>query len=183
MPVAAIIAIVIAFVVIATAATLAGTLALRAHAVRSRFGPEYQRLAGEVGPRRARAELTQRRRRVAQLDIRPLTAQEHARYSRQWNAAQERFIDNPSQATETAAELVTAAARDRGYAADDGQLLTDLSVHHARALEAYRRARETTGQPGVPSTEALRQAMLGYRAMFRELTGQADQAMADATRE
>lgn len=182
MPVAAIIAIVIAFVVIATAATLAGTLALRAHAVRSRFGPEYQRLAGEVGPRRAQAELAQRRRRVAQLDIRPLTAQEHARYSSQWNAAQERFIDSPSQATETAAALVTAAARDRGYA-DDGQLLTDLSVHHARALEDYRRARETTGQPGVPSTEALRQAMLGYRAMFRELTGQADQAMAGATEE
>ena len=52
----AIIALVIAIVVIIAAAALAATLVLRVLALRHQFGPEYQRLVREVGPRRAQAE-------------------------------------------------------------------------------------------------------------------------------
>ncbi len=168
----AIIFLVIVIVVIAAAAAVAGALALRALAVRHQFGPEYQRLAREVGTRRARAELAERQRRVARLGIRTLSAEEHARYHGEWTAAQERFVDNPAQATEAAAALVYTVAADRGYKVDDhAQLLKDLSVHHARRLDGYRRAVQVTGQAASAATEELRQALLAHRALFRELAG------------
>lgn len=183
MSIATIIVIVVAFVIVAAAATVAGTLTLRWLAVRSRFGPEYQRLAGDVGPRRAQAELAERRRHVAQLGIRPLTKQQRARYASEWDAAQERFVDGPARAAEAAAALIAEVARERGYSADGGKLPAELSVHHARALDRYRRAREVTDQAGTRSTEELRQAFVGYRVMFRELLGPADQAAADTAGE
>jgi hypothetical protein len=168
----AIIALVIAIVILAAVGTLAGTLVLRALALRHQFGPEYQRLVREVGARRAQAELAERRQRVARLGIRPLTAEKHASYSGEWTAAQERFVDNPAQATEAAAALVTAVATDRGYPIDNhAQLLKDLSVHHARRLDGYRRAAETTERAATAATEELRQALLAHRALFRELLG------------
>jgi hypothetical protein len=167
MPAGAIIALVI--VVVLLAAAVAGTLVLRRMALRRRFGPEYDRLAREVGPRRAAAELTERRRRVEELDLRPLTAERRAGYGREWTAAQERFVDSPVQAVKAASSLVTAVAADCGYAiADEDRFLTDLSVYHSPRLAEYRRAREISARPGVP-TEELRQALLGYRAMFLDL--------------
>jgi hypothetical protein len=168
----AIIALVIVIVVIAVAAAIAGTMVLRSLAVRRQFGPEYQRLVREVGARRARAELADRQRRVARLGIRPLTAEEYARYDGEWTAAQERFVDNPPQAAEAAAALVYTVAADRGYKVDDhAQLLKDLSVHHARRLDGYRRAAQVTDQAEAAPTEELRQALLAHRALFRELLG------------
>ncbi len=174
MPVGAIIGLVIAFILVAVAATLVGTLVVRVLALRHQFGPEYDRLVREAGPRRAHAELTERRRRVDRLGIRPLTAAQRARYAGEWISAQERFVDSPAQAAGAAAALVTAVAADRGYpAADQAQLLTDLSVHHARRLDGYRRARQTSERGGRAPTEELRQALLAYRALFRELLGPA----------
>lgn len=168
----AIIALVIAIVIVIAATALASTLVLRRLALRHQFGPEYQRLVREVGRRRAQAELAERRHRVARLGLRPLTAEQHARYSGEWTAAQERFVDSPPQATEAAAALVAAVATDRGYqVGDHGQLLKDLSVHHARRLDGYRRAVETTGRAATAATEDLRQALLAHRALFRELLG------------
>jgi len=168
----AIIALVIAIVIVIAAAAIAGSFVLRRFALRHQFGPEYQRLVREVGQRRAQAELTERKNRVARLGLRPLSAEKHASHSGEWIAAQERFVDNPAQATEAAAALVTAVAKDRGYPVDDhGQLLKDLSVHHARKLDGYRRAAETTGRAATAATEELRQALLAHRALFRELIG------------
>jgi hypothetical protein len=170
----AIIALVIILALLVAAATVAGTLILRRLALRHRFGAEYDRLARAVGPRRAEAELTERRRRVARLHLRPLTAEQRGRYSREWTSAQERFVDSPAQAAETAEALVIAVAADRGYPADDHeQLLCDLSVHHARRLDGYRRARQTA-ESGVAKTEELRQALLAYRTLFRDLLGPPD---------
>jgi hypothetical protein len=172
MSASAMIALVIALIILAAAGALAGTLVLRRLALRHQFGPEYQRLVREVGARRAQAELADRQRRVAKLTLRPLTAEQRARYSGEWTAAQERFVDSPAQATETAAALVTAVAADRGYKIDDhAQLLKDLSVHHARPLDGYRRARLTTEQAAAAATEELRLALLAHRALFRELAG------------
>jgi hypothetical protein len=114
------------------------------------------------------------RRRVARLDLRPLTAEQRDKYSREWWSAQERFVDSPAEAAEAAGALVTAVAADRGYPADDHeQLLSDLSVHHAHRLNGYRRARRTT-ESGTAKTEELRQALLAYRALFRDLLGSPD---------
>lgn len=176
MPAGVIIALVIVVIVIvATSAALA----LRRLAMRHQFGPEYQRLTREVGARRAHAELADRQRRVARLGIRPLTAERHATYRGEWTAAQERFVDSPAQATEAAAALVTGVAADRGYKIDDhAGLLKDLSVHHARRVDGYRRAAQTTEQSDTATTEELRQALLAHRALFRELLGSPDRAVA-----
>lgn len=170
MPVGAIIAVVIVFILVAATAAVAGTLGLRMARLRHQFGPEYNRLVREVGVRRAQAELTDRRRRVAGLGLRPLTAEQRARYSGEWTAAQERFLDSPSQSVEAASQLVSAVATDRGYqVSDQTQLAKDLSVHHARRLDGYRRATQATEQAATAQTEELRQAMLGYRDLFRDL--------------
>jgi hypothetical protein len=170
MPVGAIIAVVIAFIIVAAAAALAGALVLRMARLRHQFGPEYNRLVRELGVRRAQAELADRRRRVAGLGLRPLTAEQRARYSGEWTAAQERFVDSPAESVEAAGQLVSAVATDRGYqVGDQTQLMKDLSVHHARRLDGYRRASQAAEQAGTAQTEELRQALLGYRALFRDL--------------
>lgn len=169
----AIIVLVIVLVLLAAAAALAGIL-LRRLALRHRFGAEYDRLARAVGPRRAQAELAERRRRVARLGLRPLTPAQRGVYEREWTSAQQRFVDSPVQAAEDAEALVTAVAASRGYpAGDHAQLLSDLSVHHARRLDGYRRAKQLT-EAGAAQTEDLRQALLAYRALFRELLGAPD---------
>jgi hypothetical protein len=161
--------IVIVIVVVLLAAAV-GILLRRQRALQQRFGPEYDRLAAEVGPRRARSELAERERRIAQLDIRPLSAERRAAYDTQWATLQEEFIDTPSRAAEAADSLVTAVAADRGYqVADRERLFSDLSVYHADRIQEYRLARQTTEQAGAAATEDLRQAMLAYRALLREL--------------
>ena len=161
--------IVIVIVVVLLAAAV-GILLRRQRALQQRFGPEYDRLAAEVGPRRARSELAERERRIAQLDIRPLSAERRAAYDTQWATLQEEFIDTPSRAAAAADSLVTAVAADRGYqVADRERLFSDLSVYHADRIQEYRLARQTTEQAGAAATEDLRQAMLAYRALLREL--------------
>jgi hypothetical protein len=170
----AIIAIVIIVILIAAALTFGRGRVLRGPTVRHRFGPEYDRLAREIGPRRAQAELAARERRVAELDIRPLTAEQRIQYNREWTAAQERFVQSPAEATQAAAQLVVDVARQRGYPVDDdAQLLADLSVHHAHRLDGYRSARQLTGRDATAPTEELRQALLACRALFLELVGDA----------
>ena len=168
---ATIIVIVIVLVILA-AATLAGTMLLRRRALRRRFGAEYDQLARDVGPRQAQAELAERQRRVAKLDIRELSAERRAGYTREWTSLQERFVDDPARSAVAAEALVSAAAADRGYpSTDDDRLVSDLSVDYANRLDGYRQARRITAQAGTAGTEALRQALLAYGALFRDLIG------------
>jgi hypothetical protein len=168
----AVIAIVVVIVVvIAVVAVVA--MEMRRRRLRSQFGPEYDRLVTELGSRRkAEAELSARQRRVAKLDIRPLTREETARYLGEWNAIQERFVDTPGQSVEQASALVTAVMRLRGYPADDqNEAMEALSVEHGPTLSRYREARLTSERArlGSASTDDLRNAMLQYRALFEEL--------------
>jgi hypothetical protein len=168
--------IVIVIVVVLVAAAVVIRLRRR-RALQRQFGPEYDRLAREVGERQAVSELAERQRRIAQLDIRPLSAERRAAYETQWGTIQGQFVDGPPRATEAAGALITAVAADRGYqVAEQERLLTDLSVHHADRLEGYRQARQTTEQAGTAATEDLRQAMLAYRALLDELLGAPDGA-------
>ena len=158
-----IILIVVVLVLLAVAA-LAVSKANTRKAARNDYGAEYDRLAEEVGPRKAGAEFAKRRQRVDRLRVKPLTEERRTAYATQWEAAQEQFVDQPGQAVSTAGSLIAAVAADRGYeAADPDQLLTDLSVHHGRYLDRYRHARQTTAQA---STEDQRQALLDYRGLF-----------------
>jgi hypothetical protein len=162
--------IIVIVIVVVLLAAAAGIVLGRRRALERRFGPEYDRLAAEVGPRQARSELAERQRRIEQLDIRPLSAERRAAYDAQWTTLQEQFIDAPARAAEAADSLVTAVAADRGYqVADRERLLSDLSVYHADRIEDYRRARQATGQAGSAETEDLRQAMLAYRTLLLEL--------------
>jgi hypothetical protein len=165
-----IIAIVVVVVLLAVATVAASKRSRHAAAVRNDYGPEYDRLTEEVGPRKANAEFDKRRQRVDSLHIKPLTEERRTAYTSQWEAAQEQFVDQPAQAVNTAGSLVTAVAVDRGYqATDHDQLLTDLSVHHGRYLDGYRHARQIAERADQASTEEQRQALLDYRGLFFDL--------------
>jgi hypothetical protein len=177
MPLGAIIALVILVILIAAATAFVANRRANAPSLRRQFGPEYDRLAREIGPRQAEAELADRQQRVAELEIHPLTAEQHARYQREWTRVQERFVESPMQSIEAAGALITAVAADRGYPVDNrDQLLADLSVHHARRIDGYRRARQATEQGTSKATETLRRALLDYRALFSELLGEPEGA-------
>jgi hypothetical protein len=159
-------------------AALAVSKASRGQVARNNYGQEYDRLAAEVGPRKANAEFAKRRQRVDRLRIKPLTEERRTAYATQWEAAQEQFVDQPGQAVSTAGSLITAVAVDRGYqAADPDQFLADLSVHHGRYLDRYRHARLTAGRA---STEDQRQALLDYRGLFFALLEPAGDGQAPA---
>jgi hypothetical protein len=164
--------IVLIIVLVLVVIVVGGALYVRQTSQKRQFGPEYDRLAAEVGPQKAKAELARRQTRVDGFDLKPLSPEQRAAYEARWEAAQEQFIDGPRQATQTAAELVTAVAAEVGYPIDDQeQLLADLSVRHGRYVEGYRTARRISDQAQDGATEDFRQALLDYRALFNDLLG------------
>ena len=158
---------------------------LRRRRLQQRFGPEYDRLIGERDSRRkAEAELTERERRVQDLDIQPLSDVVRASYAGRWTSIQEQFVDAPADAVSGAQFLVADLMTERGYPAgqDQDQVLADLSVAHSDTLDRYRAAVEISGKAaaGTASTEDLRQAMVHYHALFADLLGEpADSDPAD----
>jgi hypothetical protein len=165
----AIIGIIIAVIVVAAVVVVASAMLRRAR-VRRQFGPEYDRLAKQIGPRKADAELTARQRRVEALDIHPLPAERQARYARDWAVIQEQFVDAPARTVTAADTLIWDVMRDRGYPADDRNASIEaLSVYHARSLEGYRTTRDLRTESA--STEQLREALIRCRALFEDLTG------------
>ncbi len=164
----AIIGIIIAVIVVAAVAVVASAQLRRAR-MRRQFGPEYDRLAKEIGARKADAELTARQRRVEALDIHPVSAEQQARYSGDWAVIQERFVDTPAEAVTAAHTLIWTVMRDRGYPADDRNASIEaLSVYHARSLEGYRQTQDL--QTESATTEQLREALIRARALFEDLT-------------
>jgi FtsZ-interacting cell division protein ZipA len=167
--------ILIAIVVIVIIAIAAWTMTRkrRTERLQGRFGPEYDRTVEESdGRRAAERELTERERRRAELDIRPLTPAARDRYVEEWRLVQQRFVDDPSSAIGQADSLVTQVMRDRGYPTDDfEQRAADVSVDHPNVVTNYREAHDISqrNDQGGVSTEHLRQAMVHYRALFEDL--------------
>jgi hypothetical protein len=160
---------IIAAVVVAAIIVL-GPALLRQRRMRRQFGPEYDRLAEELGSRKAAAELTARQRRVDALGIHPLSAEQQASYSGEWTAVQERFVDAPAAAVSEADTLIWDVMRDRGYPADNTDASMEaLSVYHARPLDGYRQAQGIRTESA--STEELRTALIRYRALFEDVVG------------
>ena len=177
-----IIAGIVVAVIVVGAVVLGVMTVFRRRRLQQRFGPEYDRLVGERDSRReAEAELTERERRVQGLDIQPLTDVARASYAGRWTSIQEQFVDAPANAVSGARFLVADVMTERGYPAeqhDQDQVLADLSVEHSGTLDRYRAAEEISGKAaaGTASTEDLRNAMIGYRALFGDLLGQAADA-------
>jgi hypothetical protein len=171
-----IIVVIVVVVVLVVVVVAGGMAVMRRRRLRERFGPEYDRLAGEHdSKRKTDTELTERERRVQSLDIRPLTATARASYAGQWTAVQEQFVDMPADAVTAAQTLVVEVMDERGYPTQDhDQALADLSVGHSDVLGRYRAAQEisVSAAAGTASTEDLRQAMTHYRALFLDLLGE-----------
>jgi hypothetical protein len=144
--------------------------------LRLHFGPEYERTVEAAGGRhKAQAELQQRQKRVRSFAIKSVTSEEREHYLPLWAEVQTQFVDDPKTAVIGADQLLAEVMTHRGYPAGDfEQRSADLSVDHPVAVQNYRTAHDISLRDlnGEASTEDLRQAMLGYRALFRDLVGQ-----------
>jgi hypothetical protein len=145
----------------------------RATALRERFGPEYDRAVEAREDRRAaEAELRDREKQRARLDIKPLPEGTRTRFAQEWQDVQERFVDQPQEAVVTADRLLYSVMDARGYPVGDFDAQADLvSVDHPEVVEDYRFAHGTCERAGTGqvSTEDLREALLRYRSLFSEL--------------
>jgi hypothetical protein len=163
-------------VVVAVVLLVVSAMTVTRRRLQQRFGPEYDRVAGEKRSQfRAAAELARRERRVQRLKIRPLSAAARAEYAADWKAVQERFVDQPQLAVSEGQDLMASVMRERGYPAEDAeQIAADLSVAHASTLDHYRAARQISAAAdrGDASTEELRQALIHLRAVFADLLGE-----------
>jgi hypothetical protein len=156
---------------------VAGALLLmqrrRSEHLERRFGPEYHRAVDEMGSRnKAESELQAREKRVQKLDIVPLAPEQAARFAADWRQVQARFVDDPKGAVGDADRLVTELMRQRGYPMTDFDTrVSDISVDHPAVVHHYRAAHEIALRDGrgEADTEALRQAVVHYRALFSEL--------------
>ncbi|RDI63406.1 hypothetical protein [Nocardia pseudobrasiliensis] len=173
----AVLTVVIIVVVVAILILIALALrpTLRRRGLRSRFGPEYDRLVQKSDDRRAvEAELAERERRHSQLELRELSDGQKQRYQMEWARMQEQFVDDPAAALGSADRLVTAIMAERGYPTESReQQIADLSVEHAEPLGGYRVAHDITTRAGqgAASTEEMRTAIVHYRELFADLLG------------
>ena len=101
--------------------------------------------------------------------LRPLTADARERYISDWDDIEAKFVDSPEQSVREAEALVMAVLRDRGHPLTERDLPQD--VQRARRLSYTSRNK----------TEAMRQAMLHYRAAMERMIGSADDARRSET--
>jgi hypothetical protein len=145
----------------------------RTEHLRSRFGPEYNRVVSRAeSKRQAESELSSRESRRESLEIKPLREESRARYTDEWQSIQSDFVDEPDRAVARADSLLQTVMEERGYPVEKfDQRAADLSVDHPKVVENYREghrlATRTSGNGA--DTEDLRQAMRHYRALFEEL--------------
>jgi hypothetical protein len=154
--------------------------------LRSTFGPEYERTLKDTGDRRtAEGELRQRKERVEALEIRPLGGQDRQRYATEWRQVQSLFVDEPKAAVDDADDLIGRVMEARGYpVADFEQRVADISVDHGAVVQHYRAAHAIAERRDEvdTDTEALRQGMVHYRALFEDLLGPTDDQTAEPAR-
>jgi hypothetical protein len=146
----------------------------RTSALRDRFGQqEYDRTLGQHGARRkAEADLLDREKRVAKLELHPLRPEERTRLSAQWQRAKARFVDDPAAAVSDADAVIGSVMGARGYpVADFDARYKSLTVDHTAVAQHYRAGHDIalSALDGKATTEELRQAMIHYEALFGEL--------------
>jgi len=119
-------------------------------------------------------QLKAREEWVGRLHIIALSAPEAARFSQAWSELQARFIDNPKDVVLQADQLVRELMQKRGYPmADFEHRSADISMDHPALVETYRAAQAIVARDerGTADTEALRKAVVDFRALFDELLG------------
>ena len=146
----------------------------RTNRLRQRFGGEYDHALDRSGSRRqAEQALTEVAQRRDALTLHPLTPQQRAAWTDQWGDLQARFVDAPAEAVTTARDLLPALMQERGYPVEDfDDRAALLAADHPVVVGEYRSAEEAYQRhqaAGGSSTEALRQALVHYRALFEAL--------------
>ncbi|MFD7920548.1 hypothetical protein ACFV3R_15150 [Streptomyces sp. NPDC059740] len=160
--------------------------------LRRRFGPEYELAVHRHGgdTRAAEDELRGRLRRHGDLRPLPLAPEDRRAFSGEWDALQERFVDDPTGAVAGAEQLIDRLARERGYPAEGYEARAEaLSVHHAEHVAGYRKVhdlsarlrgeapqgpghagvREPGARTGTADTEELRETFVAARVLFDAL--------------
>jgi hypothetical protein len=157
-------------------ALMTGLRYSRSRQLRSRFGPEYQRVVEATGDRgQAERSLEQRVERRRELQIHELSPVGRDQYAGEWRAVQSRFVDDPRGAVDEADSLVSRLMTDLGYPQGDfEQHAADVSVDHAVAVPGYRSAHAVllSSARSQVATDDLRQAMVHYRDLFAQLVGE-----------
>lgn len=145
----------------------------RTDQLQQRFGPEYDRAVAEHRDQKsAERELEHRAERVEHLQLRPLAPAERVQFVMRWQSVQAQFVDDPSDATSEADDLVGQVMATRGYPVGDfEQRAADVSVNHPGVVEHYRagHALALRSARGEADTEDLRQAFVHFRALFEDL--------------
>jgi hypothetical protein len=169
----AIIGIIIVAVVIIAIVAFVVSRQRRSKELQEQFGPEYNRTLEDTGDKRqAESILVERRNRVQDLNVVPLSTDDRDSFAQQWQAVQAEFVDDPSAAVSDADNLIGQVMRARNYPVGDfDQRADDISVDHPQLVQDYRAAHDIAEQndAGNASTEDLRQAMVHYRALFQDL--------------
>jgi hypothetical protein len=178
--------VVIAVAVVVVVALIAvGARRRRTAMLRDHFGPEYDRAVENSEDRRAaEADLRAREKQRAQFDVKPLPEATRLSFASEWRDLQERFVDQPAQATGAADTLITRVMEARGYPMKDFDAQAELvSVDHPDTVENYRFAHavQQRAQTQQASTEDLREALLRYRSLFDELLRPEGNGAAGAT--
>ncbi|MGB7730609.1 MAG: hypothetical protein WBL50_21445 [Candidatus Acidiferrum sp.] len=157
----------------------------RTRKLKQRFGPEYSRAVAQTGDRHAaEASLESCQRRVWQMQLRPLSDSERARFQENWREVQARFVDDPANSLTEADLLIGEVMSAEGYPLlEFEQRADDISVDHPLVVENYREGHEIAlrNVQRRVSTEELRKAMLNYRTLFEELVGQPEYAQLERT--
>ncbi|MDT5179681.1 MAG: hypothetical protein QOJ95_3879 [Mycobacterium sp.] len=170
------IAVIILVVVAVAILALSMKRRTKSEHLQERFGPEYERTVSETGDTRAaEKQLADREHRRAKLDIVPLTEEAAQAYGQRWRSVQTAFVDTPAKAVGDADRLITEVMSERGYPVDDfDKRAADISVDHPTVVENYRagHAIHLAQQHGDIGTEAQRQALVHYRALFEKLLNQ-----------
>jgi len=145
----------------------------RSKRFQKKFGPEYDHTVQSAGnEKKAQLELNERQKHVDTLDIRPLSISDRERYQSEWKAVQNKFIDQPGQATVEADHLIMEVMKARAYPVSDfEQRAADISIAYPALVSNYRAAREIAikNEHHQANTEELRQALVYYRSLFDEL--------------
>jgi hypothetical protein len=168
--------LVAAIVFVAVAVAVAGWVYMqkqRSKRLRSKFGPEYERTVRTEGnARQAERVLAEREKRIERIEVKPLSNEEREKFAHAWEKEQAHFVDQPREAVDNADRLVAEVMKARGYPMGDfEQRAADVSVDHPVVVENYRVAHNiaVADRKEPASTEALREAMIHYRALFADL--------------
>ena len=139
--------------------------------LRDRYGDEYDRTVDARGGRSAgETDLIEREKRVSEFKIRPLTIEEHERFSGEWTETKALFVDSPREALLRGDRLLANMMDAKGFPMNDfDRRYEDLTVNHGDVARNYREGHEIA-QNGEATTEEMRRGFNQYDKLFDELT-------------